>query len=227
MKKRNIVLLSALFVFAASLAFKAAADTHNVALFWIIKNSVEKKQSDQKWQNAKKGELIFDNDYVRTQKESFALIKFNDASTLRLGPNAEVQLYGVDNPASTNVTGGDVGFTMTKRKDKPFEFTTPTSVASIRGTQGLLVVLSGEDLLTIVEGMVRFENKVSHDTINVGAGETGVSGENGNINVHKSTQDDLNRLAQLNNVFGGKHELKLQYRGSDGKMHEIIIETQQ
>lgn len=228
MKKRNIIILSALFVFAGSLAFEAASTPANVALFWIIKNSVEKKQAAQNWKNAKKGELIYGGDLVRTQKQSFALIKFNDASTLRLGPNAEVQVYGEDNPSSTNVTSGDVGFSMTKRKTKPFEFTTPTSVASIRGTQGLLVVqLSGTDFLTIIEGLVRFSNNFSHDTVDVGAGETGVSARNGEINVHKSTQVDLNRLTQLNNEFGQKHELKMQFRDSDGQMHEIIIETQQ
>ncbi len=228
MKKRNIILLFALFVFAASLAFKATADTHNVALFWIIKNSVEKKQGDQNWKGAKKGELIFNNDVVRTQKKSFALIKFNDASTLRLGPNSEVQVYGENNPSSTNISSGDVGFTMTKRKNGAFEFTTPTSVASIRGTQGLLAVqINGTDFLTIVEGLVRFVNKISHDTVDVGAGQTGESDSNGNLTVHQSTQGDLNRLTQLNNAFGQKHELRLQFRGNDGQIHELIIETQQ
>ncbi len=217
----------ALFVFVSSLAFKASAPS-NVALFWIIKNSVEKKQSNQDWQNAKKGELIYGGDLVRTQKESFALIKFNDASTLRLGPNAEVQVYGENNPSSANVSSGDVDFTMTKRKTKPFEFTTPTSVASIRGTQGLLVVqLDGTDFLTILEGLVRFSNKYSNRFVDVGAGQTSESLKDGNINVHNSTQNDLNRLTQLNNQFGQKHELKIQFRGSDGQMHEIIIETQQ
>jgi FecR protein len=228
MKKRNVIVLSALFAFAVSLAFTAAKAPSNVALFWIIKNSVEKKQSDQSWKSAKKGELIYGDDLVRTQKESFALIKFNDASTLRLGPNAEVQIYGENNPASTQVTGGDVGFTMTKRKTTPFQFTTPTSVASIRGTQGLLVVqLNGTDFLTIIEGLVRLENKYSRDTVNVGAGQTGESSSNGDISVHESTQDDLNRLAQLNNAFGQKHELKIQFRGNDGRIHELIIQTQQ
>jgi len=116
---------------------------------------------------------------------------------------------------------------MTKRKTKPFEFVTPTSVASIRGTQGILIAqLNGTDFLTIVEGLVRFSNGISHDTVNVGAGETGESSSSGNISVHKSTQADLDRLAQLDNAFGQKHELRMQFRGSDGKMHEIIIDTQ-
>ncbi len=226
MKRRKVILLSALFVFAVSLAF--TADTKNVALFWIIKNSVEKKQGDKGWEAAKKGELIYGNDIVRTQKRAFALIKFNDTSTLRVGPNSEVQLYGENNPSSTEIQNGEVGFSMAKQKDKPFQFTTPTAVASIRGTEGLLAIqINGTDFLTIIEGLVRFSNKFSNDTVDVGAGETGESSADGKISVHKSTQDDLNRLTQLYNLFGQKHELKMQYRGSDGQMHEIIIETQQ
>ncbi len=227
MKKRKMVLLSALFVFAVSLAFKA--DSKNVALFWIIKNNVEKSAEGGKdWKSAKKGELIYDNDVVRTQKDAFALIKFNDTSTLRVGPSSEVEVYGENTPSSTNIKTGEVGFNMAKQKDKPFQFTTPTAVASIRGTEGFFAVqINGTDFLTIIEGLVRLSNRFSNDTVDVGAGETGESSGDGKISVHKSTQDDLNRLSQLNNLFGQKHELKMQYRGSDGQMHEIIIETQQ
>jgi len=37
MKKKNLVILSCLFLFAASLAFETASTPSNVALFWIIK----------------------------------------------------------------------------------------------------------------------------------------------------------------------------------------------
>jgi hypothetical protein len=227
MKKRNIILLSALFVFAVSLAFNA--DSKNVALFWIVKNNVEKSPEGGKdWKAAKKGQLIYSNDVVRTEKNAFALIKFNDTSTLRMGPSSEVQVYGENTPSSTQISSGEVGFNMAKQKDKPFQFTTPTAVASIRGTEGLFAIqINGTDFLTIIEGLVRFSNRVSNDTVDVGAGETGESSGDGKISVHKSTQDDLNRLTQLNSLFGQKHELKIQYKGSDGQMHEIIIDTQQ
>lgn len=228
MKKRNLAVLLALFVFAASLAFEAASTPASVALFLITRNKVEKKQADQGWKSAKKGEIIYGGDQVRTQKKSFALIKFSDNSVLRLGPSSEVQIYGEDLPSSAEVTSGDVGFTMEKREKNPFRFTTPTSVASIRGTKGLLVVqLSHTDFLTILEGLVQFINRFSNDTVDVGAGQTGVSSSNGQISVHTSTTADLDRLAQLTKQFGQQHELKLQFRDSNGKMREIIIDTQQ
>jgi len=229
MKIRNVILLLALFSFAASVAFMMAAPPGNIALFWVIKNDVEKKQSSNDWAKVKKGDLIYGGDLVRTQKESFTLIKFNDASTLRLGPNAEVQVYGDKNPQSTNVGSGDVGFTMTKRKEGQFEFTTPTSVASIRGTEGILTVqIDGTDFLTIVEGLVQLTNKFSSKSVDVGAGQTGESSKDGNIGTHQSSQQDLNRLSGLDNQFNQQqHRIEMWFRGSDGQLHEVIIETQQ
>ncbi len=223
---RRVILILMLFVFAGTVAFMAATPPDNIALFWVIKNEVEKKKSDN-WSKAKKGDLIYGGDFVRTQKESFTLIKFNDASTLRLGPSSEVQVYGDKDPQSVNVSSGDVGFTMTKRKSGQFEFTTPTSVASIRGTQGLLgVSFDGTDFLTIVEGLVRFSNKFSNKTMDVSAGQTGESSKDGGINVHQSTQQDLSKLSQLDNQFNQQHRIEMWFRGSDGQLHEVIIETE-
>lgn len=230
MKKRDMILAVVLFTFAASVAFMVSAPpSNNIALFWVVKNNVERKDSSDQWIKVKKGDLIYGGNYVRTEKESFTLVKFNDASTLRLGPNAEVQIYGDKNPQSANVSSGDVGFTMTKRVNGQFEFTTPTSVASIRGTEGILTIQTdGTDFLTIVEGLVQFYNKFSNKTIDVGAGQTGESSKDGELNVHQSSQGDLNRLSLLDNqVNQQQHKLEIWFRGNDGKLHEIIIQTQQ
>ncbi len=230
MKNRNTILAVVLFAFTGLAAFVAVAPpSGNIALFWVVKNTVERKDSTNQWVKAKKGDLIYGGNLVRTEKESFTLVKFNDASTLRLGPNAEVQIYGDKNPQSANVSSGDVGFTMTKRTNGQFEFTTPTSVASIRGTEGILTVeLDGTDFLTIVEGLVHFTNKFSNKSIDVNAGETGESSKDGGLNNHQTNQTDLNRLSQLDNQINqGQHKIEMWFRGSDGQLHEVIIQTQQ
>ncbi len=230
MKRRDMILAVVLFAFVASVAFMMATPpSSNIALFWVVKNTVEKKDSSDQWVKAQKGDLIYGGNFVRTEKESFTLVKFNDASTLRLGSNAEVQIYGDKNPQSANVSSGDVGFTMTKRVNGQFEFTTPTSVASIRGTEGILTVqMDGTDFLSIVEGLVQFSNKFSNKTIDVSAGQTGESSKDGGLNTHQTTQEDLNRLSQLDNQLNQQqHKLEMWFLGSDGKLHEVIIQTQQ
>ncbi len=47
------------------------------------------------------------------------------------------------------------------------------------------------------------------------------------MSIHQSTQDELNKLTQLDNQFNQQqHKLEMWFRGSDGKLHEIIIETE-
>ena len=110
-----------------------------------------------------------------------------------------------------------------------FRFTTPTSVASIRGTQGLIGVnLDGSDFLTIIEGLVMFTNKVSNVVDSVGAGYTAISYKDGTITVHKSTQQDIDRLNQLVKEFTGQqHKIEIWFMGSDGKLHKMTIQTGQ
>ena len=70
MEKNNLILVGVLFAFAASAAFMVVAPAgSNIALFWVVKNTVEKKDSTDQWVTAKKGDLIFGGNFVRTQKE--------------------------------------------------------------------------------------------------------------------------------------------------------------
>ena len=62
---RKIISLSTLFIFSGLVGFMAAVPSSNIALFWVIKNDVEKKVGDQSqgkssdWSKVKKGDLIF------------------------------------------------------------------------------------------------------------------------------------------------------------------------
>ncbi len=228
MKKRTLVYLAATFAFVTSLALVEAGPPNPIAMFLIIKNRVEKGKTEEKWVKAKQGDVLYGDDYVRTFDKSFTLVSFTDLSTLRIGPNAEVQLQGERVPGKATVQKGEVGFKMEKRETGQFEFITPTSVASIRGTDGVLIAqVNGTDFLTILQGLVQMINLISHDTVNVGAGQTGTSSNNGTITVRKSTKADLDRLSQLDGQLGQLHKLKMWFRDSNGKEHEIIIETKE
>ena len=66
MKKNKIILAIVLFIFVASVAFMMAAPpSNNIALFWVVKNSVERKDSSDQWIKVKKGDLIYGGNYVR------------------------------------------------------------------------------------------------------------------------------------------------------------------
>lgn len=225
---KNLIVKFVLLIFFAVTAIHFMPDRSPIALFWIIKNKVEKKDVSN-WVIAKKGEVIYSGDLVRTDDQSFALIKFNDASTLRVGPKAEVEVYGEKIPASAHVNSGVVSFDIKKREKDHFEFTTPTSVASIRGTEGVLRVgIGGEDFLSIIKGLVVFTNNLSKKSVEVSDGQTAESKRDGSIFVRPSTSDDLKQYESLRNQIEIKeHRLEFEFKDKEGKPHKLIIEYEE
>lgn len=112
---------------------------------------------------------LFNKDEVKTEENSIAIVGFLDKSKLIVQPNSEVTIHGsTDNKGEssavqtdTRVSRGSTYFKVEKQKDKgEFKFTTPTMVASIRGTAGL--VKSDNDTvssLTVEEGLVYVESR--------------------------------------------------------------------
>jgi len=109
----------------------------------VVNNVVHySKQSNTK-ALSKSGEVLLSGDEVSTGDKSFASILFtDDKSLLILREDSNVEIYGekTDKGYSKNtvLNKGKLNFNVTHHKDQDFIFTTPTAVASIRGTTGYL-----------------------------------------------------------------------------------------
>jgi hypothetical protein len=91
-----------------------------------------------------------------------------------------------------------------KQVNEKFEFSTPTSVASIRGTEGLLINGGDSaDVLILGTGVVVFTNTVSNQSVNVNGGQTARSYANGTIVVKQTTPEELKKLQQTSGSGGG------------------------
>jgi hypothetical protein len=110
-------------------------------------------------------------------------------------------------------------------QNEKFTFTSPTSVASIRGTKGIFDRHNEIDMLIVKEGIVNFKNRMSEKEIEVGAGETGLSYLDGNLEKHKSTQDEINAVD--NALKAGdkqtERELKLELKDKNGDKKDLKI----
>jgi hypothetical protein len=111
----------------------------------IIKDVTFRKVSDQSdWEKAKVGTLLNDGGEVKTGSNSLALVLFTDGSgLLRVRENAILHIYGKSENRKMNkntvIQKGLIGFEVNKQaEDEEFKFTTPTVVASIRGTDGFI-----------------------------------------------------------------------------------------
>ncbi len=160
---------------------------------------VDYKTADNDWSKAKAATPLVPGDIVRTQENSFAIIKFLENSVLRVQEKSEVTISGViaKGEFSKNVylERGEVGFQVKKRPNEKFEFSTPTSVASIRGTGGLLIAgQDSNDVLILGNGIVDFKNLFSNKILNVKGGQTAFSMSNGTIKVEESTPEEKRLL---------------------------------
>jgi hypothetical protein len=202
----------------------------SVALVSKVILDVTRKVPEEDWAVARRGETLAAGDRVKTGAASLAIIKFKDNSLVRVRERSELGVTGQMNgrafSKSVDVRQGGVGFHIEKQSpNEEFQFSSPTSVASIRGTGGQYVT-GAEDTLVIVEGSVELKNSVSNRTTIVEAGFTGIARPDGSIETRRSTDaeqqaalaasrgsDADQRLEfELRDRQGGRRDLKLEYK---------------
>ena len=199
-----------------------------IAIVQLVKNKAyHKPPKVEEWKPAQKGVGLESGTLVKTDEKSFLLIKFLDGSFLRVGENTTLEVIG-ENPKGNysrkiNVENGGVDFKVTKVKGK-FEFTTPLSVATIRGTEGVLISRTDADTLMVREGEVDFFNKISNINKTVKAGEIGISTKVGEITTRQMTETEQQKSQEIRKAIE-KREIEI--RGKTGEGKEIRIKIKE
>jgi hypothetical protein len=222
------IILITLFALLSSNLYSQSPKS-SLGYFWKVVNSVDKKSDGSEWNKAAKGDALFAADQVRTREKSVAIIRFTkDNSTLRVLQNSELTMRADKDKRSRQNridNQGTIGFEINKLQNEEFTFTSPTSVASIRGTKGIFDRHNEIDMLIVKEGIVNFKNRMSEKEIDVGAGETGQSYPDGNLEKHKSTPDEINAVDNALKA-GDKQigrELKLELKDKNGDKKDLKI----
>ena len=228
---KTFKLTIALLTLIALLSFTLYSQASKLPLgaFLKVVNSVDKTSNGIDWIKATTGDPIYAADQVRTKEKSVAIIKFKkDNSMLRVLPNSVLTMLADKDKRSREnriENQGTIGFEIKKLQNEEFTFKSPTSVASIRGTEGLFDRHNEIDMLIIKEGLVNLKNLISDKEIDVGVGETGLSYPDGNLEKHKSTQDEIN--AADNALKAGdkqmERELKLELKDKNGDKKDLKI----
>lgn len=209
-----IILLS--FTFAAYKIFPEGEDSPVALVKKIIKNVDYRKSNQSDWETAKTGLPLYNGQQVRTETKSVALILFTDGSgLLRVGENSVLNVYGQrDNKKlnkNTYIDKGSVGFDVNKQEDEEFKFTTPTAVASIRGTTGLFDVFeNGESTMILEKGSVDLQSKTGKKVI-LTSGNTARFDLQGNATVVPSSDEDKKRLEQSKSLSTKKVIIKTKF----------------
>ncbi len=229
MFNRSIPACAAIVVLCASMnAF--GGETAAVALVTKTIKTVSMKSPDADWKKAVKGDPLASGDHVQTGVKSLAVVKFIDNSIVRVREQSELTINGESSAPrllskEIQMKQGAFGFDIRKQKqNEQFRFTSPTSVASIRGTTGTERNGALCDTFLIMTGLGNFLNLISKKEVDVPAGYIAFSYPDGSISVRQATQEELDEANAL--LAGGpRTDLKLELQDSQGNKKSLHIKN--
>ena len=172
----------------------------------IVKDVTFKESEESDWELAKTGVPLQDGQEVKTGTKSLALILFTDGSgLLRVRENSILHIYGEKESNKLNkntfLQRGQLGFQVSKQEDEQFKFTTPTVVASIRGTGGYIDVEDENSTTVVCEtGLIELQaTGGDKQTGSLSGGNAANINSDGQITINpmnQSQQDELNKNKQ-------------------------------
>jgi hypothetical protein len=227
MTRLSIVFAACLMIHPMLLVAGDAPST--VATVTRTVKQVDLQSNGAAWREARKGDPLLAGDVIRTGDAALAIVKFIDNTLLQIRANSTVGVTGElrNRTISKEVklNNGGVGFTVPKqRPGEEFRFTSPTSVASIRGTSGYYACSDSSDTLTVLEGTIHFMNRRSNNEVMVEAGYTAIAGNNGSMDQAPSTDRQKEDAEGALKSGDRKKELEIELRNGSGKSRKLRID---
>jgi hypothetical protein len=221
-KVSKLIILSVFFV-SIALGSKIAVATKVKGLVEIM--PIGKTE----FIDLKAGTILSDGDKIRTGKSGFAAIIFiDDKSTLKLKGDTEAVISGQRTAASIskkiNMDTGTVRATVNKQTTD-FVIQTPTSVASVKGTDFWLLTdpVTGDQIIC-VEGTVGLVNVETGEDVDVTEGMSCISIPDGTIELSETDPSSIPEDPSADQE--GPSQIKIFLEGPNGEQKVMIIEYQ-
>ena len=202
--------------------------SNKIAVTTKVKGLVEIMPiGDDNFANLKPGTILSDGDKIRTGSSGFtAIIFIDDKSTLKLKENSEAVITGQRSARSIakkiNMDVGTVRATVNKQNSN-FVIQTPTSVASVKGTDFWMITdpVDG-DLVIGLEGVVTLTNNETGAEVDVTEGISGSSTPDGDVDVQETEESSIPE--DPTDQDEQQAEIKIYFEGPNGEQKLMIIE---
>ncbi|MEA3287508.1 MAG: FecR family protein [Candidatus Marinimicrobia bacterium] len=191
----------------------------------------KKFNADDYSPNAVMGTQLKNHDWIKTGEDGFVAIFFlDDKSQLKVKGNSEMEILAAVERGKISKTisldYGTVKATVNKQKGE-FRIATPTSVASVKGTEWWVTSDENGDLFIVVEGIVEVENLISGTVQNVGADETAASSPDGTVEVEDTEEEDVpddpEEEGEEEETGSTIHELRIRMVNEETNSEKFII----
>ncbi|OGB68892.1 MAG: hypothetical protein A2Y94_04010 [Caldithrix sp. RBG_13_44_9] len=215
-----ISILSLVFIVQAADAVAVVLNSRGkVSLF---------RAKETKAQDLRKGTVLYDGDKIRTAGASLCAIKFtDDKSLLRIKENSSCTIEAKKEKEQTNkniiVEVGTFLASLVQPKGK-FTITTPTSVASVKGTQWWTIQMQdGRTMYICLEGLVDLDNAAGKFLVK--EGQTALfTGEDKTPEIRLTKADEIPSDEE---GVGDLKSLEIEFKDADGKTRKMIIDYQE
>jgi hypothetical protein len=176
------------------------------------------------------GKPLNNDDRITTGDNSFTAVMYLDDKTLvKVMENSELTIRGSRGASGINkeidISYGKLSAKVAKQKGNEFRISTPTSVASVKGTDLLISSDPSEgDSFVLIEGLIEVTNSITGETTQVKKGETATSNPDGTLNVSETTENDLEGFQEEETIQEGPQELRFEIQDENGNIKQIIIQ---
>ena len=203
---------------------------NKVAVTTKVKGLVEIMPVGQEnFSNLKPGTILADGDRIRTGSSGFtAVIFIDDKSTLKLKENSEAVINGQRSARSIakkiNMDVGTIRATVNKQNSN-FVIQTPTSVASVKGTDFWMITNPVDgDLVIGLEGVVSLINNETGSEVDIIEGTSGTSTPDGNVDVEETEESSI--PDDPTDQDEQQSQIKIYFEGPNGEQKVLIIDYQ-
>ena len=176
----------------------------------------------------KPGSPLSHQDKIKTGKNGYiALMYLDDKTVVKMLGNSDLTIMGDRSGNKINksldIKYGRVAANVKPQKGKEFRISTPTSVASVKGTEFTIQSdPSTGDSFTLIEGLIEVTNSVTGESMEVQEGETATSTPDGSLDVAETTNDDLDGFEEAS-IEPPTQELRFEVEDENGNIKEILI----
>lgn len=199
------VLFIAVFIFLGFTFPTIFNKSYTAAVVTKVIQDVKHKSGDENWVQTKPLTQLKTNDLLSTGVKSVAVLKFVDGSIVRVREKSTIIIFADKKEKglikNTKLESGKIIFDVNKQvDDDKFIITTPTAVATVRGTTGLVETLSDGSTFVLVEtGVVEVESTgEKKDSQILEAGTVSVVQPDGTIIVSEATEEQRSSFSNAN-----------------------------
>ena len=219
--KNNIIII-------ISIVFNLILCNETLGLVTKTKGKVEyQKFSDKKFStNIYKGLGLYGDDRIRTGDNGFSIYRYlDDASSIKILKNSDIRIEGRIKSRSivknVEINNGILNFNIDNQADEYFTIVTPTSVATVKGTEFWLICNGPEgDKFLGVEGEVEVKNIESGRVVMLTEDAQVLSTSNGNISSQNMSTQELEQIENLEQENGNYDDVDIDTGFDDGSMNQ-------